>query len=66
MTIRSLVETIPHAFAKLDPRHVWHSPVIFVVWVGSALTTALAIAHPRLVMASVTPLRAEATGTAGV
>ena len=21
--------------AKLDPRHVWHSPVIFVVWVGS-------------------------------
>ncbi|GAB3448158.1 potassium-transporting ATPase subunit KdpB [Phycicoccus ginsengisoli] len=34
------------AFAKLDPRHLWRAPVIFVVWVGSVLTTVLAALHP--------------------
>ena len=35
----SLREVVPQAFLKLDPRHVWHSPVILVVWVGSVLST---------------------------
>ncbi|KRE53914.1 potassium-transporting ATPase subunit KdpB [Phycicoccus sp. Soil748] len=39
----SLREVVPQALLKLDPRHVWHSPVIFVVWVGSVLTTGLAV-----------------------
>ncbi|MFC8503301.1 potassium-transporting ATPase subunit KdpB [Pedococcus sp. NPDC057267] len=39
----SLREVVPQALLKLDPRHVWHSPVIFVVWVGSLLTTGLAV-----------------------
>ncbi|KRF29206.1 potassium-transporting ATPase subunit KdpB [Phycicoccus sp. Soil802] len=43
---RSLLPVVPQAFAKLDPRHVYRSPVIFVVWVGSALTTGLALADP--------------------
>jgi K+-transporting ATPase ATPase B chain len=34
------------AFQKLDPRVQWRNPVMFVVYVGSALTTALAIAQP--------------------
>jgi K+-transporting ATPase ATPase B chain len=34
------------AVAKLDPRHLWRAPVIFVVWVGSVLTTVLAAVHP--------------------
>jgi K+-transporting ATPase ATPase B chain len=32
------------ALLKLDPRHQLRNPVMFVVWVGSALTTALWIA----------------------
>ncbi|MCA0240910.1 MAG: potassium-transporting ATPase subunit KdpB [Proteobacteria bacterium] len=34
------------AFAKLDPRVQWRNPVMFVVYVGSAFTTALAAAQP--------------------
>ena len=34
------------AVAKLDPRHLWRAPVIFVVWVGSVLTTVLAAVDP--------------------
>ena len=30
------------AFKKLDPRVQWRNPVMFVVYVGSAFTTALA------------------------
>jgi potassium-transporting ATPase ATP-binding subunit len=33
-------------FRKLDPRVQSRNPVMFVVYVGSAFTTALAIAHP--------------------
>ncbi|HEY3547901.1 MAG TPA: potassium-transporting ATPase subunit KdpB [Propionicimonas sp.] len=38
----------PGALRKLDPRRQWRNPVMFVVWVGAALTTALAIAEPFL------------------
>jgi K+-transporting ATPase ATPase B chain len=41
-----LLAVVPQAFAKLDPRHVVRSPVFFVVLVGSALTTGLAIMDP--------------------
>ena len=34
------------AFRKLDPRVQWRNPVMFVVYVGSAFTTALAVARP--------------------
>ena len=34
------------AFRKLDPRVQWRNPVMFVVYVGSAFTTALAAARP--------------------
>jgi K+-transporting ATPase ATPase B chain len=34
------------AFKKLDPRVQWRNPVMFVVYVGSAFTTALACAQP--------------------
>ncbi|WP_253378125.1 potassium-transporting ATPase subunit KdpB [unidentified bacterial endosymbiont] len=32
------------AVKKLSPRVQWHNPVMFIVWIGSVLTTALAIA----------------------
>jgi K+-transporting ATPase ATPase B chain len=41
------------AFRKLDPRAQWRNPVMFVVYVGSAFTTALAFAQPGLFSAAV-------------
>src|ERR1700742_994687 len=43
-----LVASIPGALRKLDPRFMWHNPVMFVVEIGAALTTVLAIAQPFL------------------
>jgi potassium-transporting ATPase ATP-binding subunit len=37
---------LPGAAAKIDPRHLWHQPVLFVVWVSATLTTVLACVHP--------------------
>lgn len=41
------------AFKKLDPRVQWRNPVMFVVYVGSALTTALAASKPEAFTAAV-------------
>ena len=43
-----LVASIPGALKKLDPRTMWRNPVMFVVEIGAALTTVLAIAQPFL------------------
>jgi K+-transporting ATPase ATPase B chain len=51
---RQLVATSPEAVRKLDPRHVWRSPVVFVVWVGSLLTTVVAVVDPSWFAWSVT------------
>ena len=40
---RMLLTSLPGAFAKLDPRTLWKNPVMFIVEVGSAYTSALAI-----------------------
>lgn len=40
-------QSLPQALVKLDPRHVFRSPVMFVVWVGSVLTTVISIVSPR-------------------
>ncbi|QCR19536.1 potassium-transporting ATPase subunit KdpB [Agrococcus sp. SGAir0287] len=39
-------QAIPGAFRRLDPRHLWHNPVMLIVWVGAVLTTLMAIAEP--------------------
>ncbi|MFC8712201.1 potassium-transporting ATPase subunit KdpB [Streptomyces sp. NPDC057197] len=41
-----LLRSLPDAFRKLDPRVQVKSPVMFVVWVGSVLTTAFSCVHP--------------------
>ncbi len=51
---RQLLTTFPQAARKLDPRHVWHSPVMFVVWVGSVVTTVEALAQPSFFAWTVT------------
>ena len=45
---------LPTALRKLDPRHLWRSPVMFVVWIGSALTTVEAIRSPSIFTISTT------------
>ena len=42
-----ITPAIVDAFRKLDPRVQWRNPVMFVVYVGSAFTTALAAAKPE-------------------
>src|SRR5579875_1196068 len=41
-----LWKSAPDAFRKLDPRWMIHNPVMFVVEIGSVLTTYSAIIHP--------------------
>ncbi|GAB2828002.1 potassium-transporting ATPase subunit KdpB [Alpinimonas psychrophila] len=43
-----LLNAFPGAFRKLDPRLMWRNPVMFIVEVGAALTTILAVAEPFL------------------
>jgi potassium-transporting ATPase ATP-binding subunit len=39
---------VPEAFVKLDPRHMVKVPVMFVVEIGSVVTTVEFIGHPSL------------------
>ena len=48
-----LVRALPQAAAKLDPRVMVRSPVMFVVEVGSALTTVLAALDPSVFSVSI-------------
>ncbi len=41
-----LLEALPGAFKKLNPRDMWHNPVMFIVEIGAAYTTILAISQP--------------------
>ncbi|MFC8871137.1 potassium-transporting ATPase subunit KdpB [Streptomyces sp. NPDC057148] len=43
---RQLVRSLPDALRKLDPRVMVKSPVMFVVLVGSVLTTVFSFTHP--------------------
>ena len=40
---RSLLSSLPQAFAKLDPRLMYRNPVMFVVQVGAVISTVLAV-----------------------
>nr|WP_315268064.1 potassium-transporting ATPase subunit KdpB [Microbacterium lemovicicum] len=43
-----IVQAVPGALRKLNPASQWRNPVMFLVWVGAALTTLIAIAEPLL------------------
>ena len=43
---KQLVRSLPEAFRKLDPRVMVKSPVMFVVWIGSVLTTVFSFKAP--------------------
>ena len=50
MTLRVLLaqggQQLPEAIRKLDPRHMWRSPVMFLVLIGSVATTVAAVGDP--------------------
>jgi len=45
---RQLVTSFPDALRKLNPKHQLRNPVMFVVWVGSMLSTVFAIGDPSV------------------
>ncbi|NLP84955.1 potassium-transporting ATPase subunit KdpB [Microbacterium sp. CFH 90308] len=45
---QQLMQALPGAVGKLNPAALWRNPVMFLVWVGAALTTVIAIAEPFL------------------
>ncbi|TDP93184.1 K+-transporting ATPase ATPase B chain [Leucobacter luti] len=48
LTWAQIRRALPDSFRKLRPRDQVRNPVMLIVWVGAALTTALAIAEPFL------------------
>ncbi|MFB9670279.1 potassium-transporting ATPase subunit KdpB [Microlunatus capsulatus] len=48
-----LAAALPEAFRKLDPRHLWTSPVVLIVWIGSVVTTVAAVAEPGVFSVSI-------------
>ena len=45
---QQLREALPVAARKLNPAEQWRNPVMFIVWVGAALTTVLSVVEPML------------------
>ncbi|MDJ0359605.1 potassium-transporting ATPase subunit KdpB [Rhodococcus sp. H29-C3] len=45
---RQMWTSLPAAFGKLDPRHLARNPVMFVVLIGSVITTVLAVSNPSV------------------
>lgn len=48
LTWSQLAQALPGAARKLNPAAQWRNPVMFLVWVGAALTTVIALAEPFL------------------
>ncbi len=52
LTLGTLVtqgaQQLPEALRKLHPGHLWRSPVMFLVWLGSVVTTVAAVLDPSL------------------
>ncbi|MBY4569610.1 potassium-transporting ATPase subunit B [Gordonia sihwensis] len=46
--VRQLVSSLPQALRKLNPRDQARNPVMFVVYLGAAITTVLAIVYPSV------------------
>ncbi|WP_281278707.1 potassium-transporting ATPase subunit KdpB [Micromonospora pisi] len=51
---RQMLRSLPDALRKLDPRTLWHNPVMFIVEIGAVFTTGLAIADPTFFAWSIT------------
>jgi len=45
---KQLLTSVPEAARKLDPRIMWHNPVMLIVEIGALLTTVLSIQDPSV------------------
>jgi K+-transporting ATPase ATPase B chain len=45
---KQLLTGLPSAASKLDPRVMWHNPVMLIVELGALLTTVLAVIDPSV------------------
>lgn len=45
-----VVQALKEAVKKLNPQAQWRNPVMFIVWIGSLLTTCISIAMANGVM----------------
>jgi K+-transporting ATPase ATPase B chain len=45
---KQMIRSLPDALRKLNPATLWRNPVMFIVEIGAAFTTVLAIADPTL------------------
>ncbi|WP_433432070.1 potassium-transporting ATPase subunit KdpB [Nonomuraea sp. CA-141351] len=43
---KQMIKSLPDALKKLNPARMWRNPVMFIVEIGAAFTTVLAIAEP--------------------
>ena len=43
-----VARSLPDGVRKLDPRRMWRTPVMFVVEIGSVVTTVLFLREPSL------------------
>jgi K+-transporting ATPase ATPase B chain len=46
LLMKQMLAQLPAALRKLDPRHLWRSPVMFIVWLGSVATTVAVFTDP--------------------
>ncbi|WP_033341086.1 potassium-transporting ATPase subunit KdpB [Catenuloplanes japonicus] len=51
---RQLLRSLPDAVKKLDPRVMWHNPVMLIVEIGAVFTTVLAAADPSAFALAIT------------
>ncbi|MET8863860.1 potassium-transporting ATPase subunit KdpB [Nonomuraea sp. NPDC004580] len=45
---KQMIRSLPDALRKLDPRAMWHNPVMFIVEIGAVFTTVLAVLDPSV------------------
>jgi K+-transporting ATPase ATPase B chain len=53
LDLQMVWRSVPDALRKLDPRTLWRNPVMFVVEIGSVLTTILFVREPSLFAGSI-------------
>ena len=58
----SLWKALPNALRAMDPRAMWHNPVMFVVEVGATLSALLCFTDPSVFVLAVTLWLVEQVG----
>ncbi len=57
-----VVQALKEAVKKLNPQAQWRNPVMFIVWIGSLLTTCISIAMVKSLKAAHRSMKAPSPG----